>query len=159
MMFLACSVVQFHCYSSRHGNAVRTIGVCICRLGYGYYYYHLIWFRGLSYVGYALTLDPHFFRLTIFVVRKSWLVSSYLILGYGRIRTSVERPLGLWLLRSLVSCFVWNYLLLGRPIYVQVFVQTHVVRSVCLVTLYGDSLNSLLPQHSSNFYKAWGLVL
>lgn len=32
-------------------------------------------------------------------------------------------------------------------------------RSVCLVTLYGDSLHSLLPQQSSNYYKALGLVL
>ncbi|KAK6977041.1 aa-trans domain-containing protein [Favolaschia claudopus] len=31
--------------------------------------------------------------------------------------------------------------------------------SVILVTLYADSLNSLLPQYSSNTYKLWGLIV
>ncbi|KAJ6502783.1 transmembrane amino acid transporter protein-domain-containing protein [Mycena vitilis] len=31
--------------------------------------------------------------------------------------------------------------------------------SVILVTLYGDSLNALIPQYSSNTYKLWGLFV
>ncbi|KAF9535855.1 transmembrane amino acid transporter protein-domain-containing protein, partial [Crepidotus variabilis] len=31
--------------------------------------------------------------------------------------------------------------------------------SVVLITLYGDSLHSLMPENSSNFYKAWGTVI
>jgi len=30
---------------------------------------------------------------------------------------------------------------------------------VILVTLYGDSLHSIFPQHSANVYKAWGTIL
>ncbi|KAJ7657800.1 transmembrane amino acid transporter protein-domain-containing protein [Mycena polygramma] len=31
--------------------------------------------------------------------------------------------------------------------------------SVILVTLYGDSLNALIPQYSSNTYKLWGILI
>jgi vesicular inhibitory amino acid transporter len=37
--------------------------------------------------------------------------------------------------------------------------RNSLIVSVILVTLYADSLNSLIPQYSSNTYKLWGIFM
>ena len=159
MTFLATSVVQFYCYPSWHGNAVRTIGVCIRRLGYGHHYYHLIWFRGVLYVGYVLTL------LALLLANDlcSAKILARIILSDPRIRSysDIGRKAFGPVATPIISFMFCLELFAVRSVRLRSGLLSRLIscRSVCLVTLYGDSLHSLLPQHPSNYYKALGLVL
>jgi len=95
---------------------------------------------------------------------SGWIAGTILIVSYGFISCYTAKILA----RIILSDpRIRSYSDIGRrafgpkatPIISMMFCLELFTIGVILVTLYGDSLHSLIPTYSSNTYKAWGLLL
>ncbi|KAF8912834.1 transmembrane amino acid transporter protein-domain-containing protein [Gymnopilus junonius] len=93
-----------------------------------------------------------------------WIAGTILIVSYGLVSCYTAKILA----RIILSDpRIRSYSDIGRkafgpkatPIISMMFCLELFTVGVILVTLYGDSLHSLIPTYSSNTYKAWGLLL
>ncbi|CAA7266602.1 unnamed protein product [Cyclocybe aegerita] len=93
-----------------------------------------------------------------------WAMGTLLIISYGFIACYTAK---------ILAHVIWSdprirsYSDIGRkafgpkatPVISVMFCLELFAVSVILVTLYGDSLHTLLPEHSSNAYKVWGALI
>ncbi|KDR85164.1 hypothetical protein GALMADRAFT_233828 [Galerina marginata CBS 339.88] len=95
---------------------------------------------------------------------SGWVVGTLLIISYGFISCYTAKILA----RIILSDHrIRSYSDIGKkafgprvtPFISLMFCLELFAVSVILVTLYGDSLHSLIPQYSSNMFKAWGTLL
>ncbi|KAF8167933.1 transmembrane amino acid transporter protein-domain-containing protein [Crassisporium funariophilum] len=95
---------------------------------------------------------------------SGWAVGTFLIMSYGLVACYTAKILARIILPD---PRLRSYSDIGRkafgpgatPIISLMFCLELFAVSVILVTLYGDSLHSLLPQNPSSTYKVWGLFL
>ncbi|KAJ7655112.1 transmembrane amino acid transporter protein-domain-containing protein [Mycena polygramma] len=109
-------------------------------------------------VGIGLLSVPLAFAYT------GWIAGTLLIISYGFISCYTAKILGRMVLSdSTLRCYTdigrkafggWSTPMISLMFCLELFAV-----SVLLVTLYADSLHSLLPQFSADTYKLWSLVL